>query len=101
MGGGLIMECFREVIVENAEISWVSPEIYSSKEKVLKVIENRAAMFAKYCGFEVKNLKYGSIKYSSMKESNLERGFDVFCKKKVKDCEERVSFLGYTVYELV
>lgn len=47
------MECFREVIVENAEISWVSSEIYSSKEK------------------------------------------------KVKDCEERISFLGYTVYKLV
>lgn len=95
------MECFREVIVENAEISWVSSEIYSSKKKVLKAIEDRAEMFAKYRGFEVENLKYGSIKYSSMKESNLERGFDVFCKKKVKDCEERVSFLGYTVYELV
>ena len=34
------MECFREVIVENAEISWVSPEIYSSKEKALKAIED-------------------------------------------------------------
>lgn len=101
MGGGLIMECFREVIVENAEISWVSSEIYSSKKKVLKAIEGRTETFAKYCGFEVENLKYGSRKYCSMKESNLKRGFDVFCKKRVKDCEERISFLGYIVCELV
>ena len=95
------MECFREVIVENAETSWVSSEIYGSKEKVLKAVENRAETFAKYCGFEVENLKYSSRKYCSMKESNLERGFDVFCKKKVKDCKERISFLGYIIYELV
>ena len=96
------MDCFREVIVENAEISWISSEIYSSKEKVLKVIEDRAETFIKYCcDFEVENFKYTSRKFCSMKESSINRNFDVFCKKKIKDREERISYLGYVVYELI